>query len=754
MTSVVAAVGDVSRRGWRRTAEGALGLLAVAYVVVNLVQGEAFSPLVDGGLLLAVSSGAMVLTASRAVMVRDGEHLAWAMLAVAVGTVFVGNLVWVARYAPLEDPPFPSLADLCWLGFYPAAFAGVGLLLHARVPARSWLLWLDGAIAGFVAAAALTALAFDSVAQGRPPGLFGSIVHFGFPGADVALVALLVGACSLSGWRPDRTLVLLGGALGLFALADVAFLVGEANGVPVPGAVAEVLWTSSLVVIALAAGRPVPARSELPCDRWITVIAPSAFAVIALGVLVVGQTRSIGRLTVLFATATVLVGMVRLAGTLRDVRLLATSRPEARTDDLTGLANRRLFFEHAQAVLQRAPAGRPVGLLLVDLDRFKEVNDSLGHHVGDELLRLAGPRMRAAVREGDLAARVGGDEFAVLLDGAGEAAAAAAARRLQDALTDPFDLEGVPVRIGASIGIALAPDHGRDLATLFKKAEVAMYEAKRTGGGHQVYAADRDHHSRDRLRTIAELRQSIEEGRLVVHYQPKADARTSQVVGVEALVRWDHPEHGLLPPGEFLALAEEAGLMSALTTVVLDTALDDVMVWRDKGLELPVAVNLSTANLLDVGFAAQVVTALHDHRLPPRLLMFEITENTILADPARARDTVTQLRQLGVRISLDDYGTGYSSVAYLRQLPLDELKLDRSFIDELDRDPTVVSFVASARVLAQALGLRLVAEGVESRMTWDRVQRIGCDIVQGFVVSRPVPAEALYRFVTGGSEPG
>jgi EAL domain-containing protein (putative c-di-GMP-specific phosphodiesterase class I) len=295
--------------------------------------------------------------------------------------------------------------------------------------------------------------------------------------------------------------------------------------------------------------------------------------------------------------------------------------------------------------------------------------------------------------------------------------------------------------------VAIFPQHGRDASALLQRADVAMYQAKTAGGGHEVYMAERDPHSRQRLKSIEELRRGIDDGRMVVHYQPKIDARTEQVCGVEALVRWQHPERGLIYPVDFLPLAEECGLMRELTAAVLDRALSDCVGWLDRGARLPVAVNLSVTNLVDESFAALVEQALSSYNFDPRLLMFEITENLILADPERARTTLVALRGLGVRISLDDYGTGYSSLAYLRQLPLDELKLDRSFVAALDHDSTAWTFVATARQLANALGLQLVAEGVESASTWSTVVEAGCDIGQGYFFTRPLDAESIIPYV-------
>ena len=425
-------------------------------------------------------------------------------------------------------------------------------------------------------------------------------------------------------------------------------------------------------------------------------------------------------------------------------------RRQATTDYLTGLPNRRALHTHANARLGVPPVGakqQHVALLLLDLDRFKEVNDSLGHHVGDQLLVQVGARLSEHLRAGDLLVRLGGDEFAILLGGTGHREAAAVADKLCQALAEPFALEHIAVRTSGSIGIALYPDDGPDLNTLLRKADLAMYQAKASGEGHHVYRGEDDTDFATRLQRVDELRTALTQDKLVVYYQPKIDLRTGEVRHVEALVRWEHPTRGLLYPDAFLDLVEEAGLMRGLTRVVLEIALDQAVVWHADGRLLTIAVNLSASCLVDTDLPDEIIAMLADRDLPQGALQLEITEEFLMTDRDRARNVLTRLRSHGIQISIDDFGTGYSSLSYLRDLPIDELKLDRSFIFPMADDARAAALVASTIALAHSLDLRMVAEGVENDVTYNELKRLGCDQAQGYYMSRPVPAAALEHWL-------
>jgi diguanylate cyclase (GGDEF)-like protein len=425
------------------------------------------------------------------------------------------------------------------------------------------------------------------------------------------------------------------------------------------------------------------------------------------------------------------------------------SEHQALHDALTGLPNRKLFYDRAQqAVTAASRSGKHAAVMLMDLDRFKEINDTLGHHSGDLLLREIGPRLQAALRDNDTVARLGGDEFAVLLPSVpGIEAAVAVAQKIRGALSEAYSLDGLTVEAEASIGVALSPDHGADAPTLLQRADVAMYVAKRSATGVEVYASHHDRNSRRRLTLIGDLRRAIANGELLVRYQPIIDMRTRDVSAVEALLRWHHPVHGVVAPDEFVRLAEDTGLMQPLTAFVLKTALRQRHMWRQAGYDFPVSVNLSMRNLHDVGLPDEIERLLQGWRLPADALELEITESSIMADPPRAMEVIARLYRMGLGLVIDDFGTGYSSLAHLKQLPVRAIKIDRSFVIDMDVDDNDATIVRSAIDLAKNLGLSVVAEGVESEATWARLSALGCDHAQGNHLSRPLPPDELEEWL-------
>jgi len=418
-------------------------------------------------------------------------------------------------------------------------------------------------------------------------------------------------------------------------------------------------------------------------------------------------------------------------------------------DALTGLPNRVLLQDRLQeGILQSRRAGGSLALLLLDLNGFKEVNDTFGHSYGDRLLVAIGPRLQGAVRESDTVARLGGDEFAVImLDAGGVPGASLTAARILAALEQPFAVEDQPLEIGASIGIALYPDHGEDAETLLRHADTAMYVAKRSGDGFAVFGSDGDGALPNRVTLTSHLRHGIEDDELVLEYQPKVDLITRQLRGVEALVRWKRPGAGVLPPDRFIPLAEQTGLIRPLTRWVLNTALAQCRAWREGGLDVNVAVNLSMRNLQDAGLPALIDELLDRWQVPAEMLKLEVTESVIMANPTRALEVATLLRERGVALHLDDFGTGYSSLSQIKRLPLRELKIDRSFVLHLAADEDDAAIVRSTIDLGHNLGLVVVAEGVENRETWDLLREAGCDVAQGYFVSHPLSGKRLEEWL-------
>ena len=442
-----------------------------------------------------------------------------------------------------------------------------------------------------------------------------------------------------------------------------------------------------------------------------------------------------------------------VAGASTRLRRQATENEHlALHDPLTDLPNRSLFHDRAQqAILAARRDGTGVALMILDLDRFKEVNDTLGHHNGDLLLQEIGTRLRGGLRESDSVARLGGDEFGLLLPHvADDEEALLLGERVRAVLREPFTLERVTLDLEASVGVALFPEHGEDVDTLLQRADVAMYLAKEGRSGCELYAADRDEYSPHRLALAAELRRALDEDELVLHYQPKADLTDGRIVAVEALVRWQHPEHGLLPPDQFVPLAEATGLIRELTLRVLDEALHQQRLWRDSGIDVRVAVNLSARDLYDLTLPATTAQLLAKHGVPATALELEITESVIVADPMRARTILNRLSEMGVVLAVDDYGTGYSSLGYLKRLPIDEMKIDRSFVMQMADDRNDAAIVRSTVELGRNLGLKVVAEGVETAAAWAHLKALGCDFAQGYYLSKPIPAEEVAALIAAG----
>ena len=508
---------------------------------------------------------------------------------------------------------------------------------------------------------------------------------------------------------------------------------------------------SEFVLIALAAWRPEPAKRQARTPGWIAFVVPSLGGAFGLGLLTYGSLNRLPKVTAILAAACVLAGLARTALTFRDVRALGTARREARTDDLTGLANRRYFYARLADALEPPSAERRLAVMLIDLDRFKQINDSLGHHVGDTLIQLVGQRLTGALRSVDLLARLGGDEFGIIVAGADRESAAATAKRLRDALQAPFILDALTLHLDASFGVALVPEHGDNLNQLLQRADLAMYQAKANGSGLEIYSHERDGHESDRLVTTEELRTALYSDQLVLHYQPKLTVATGKIDGVEALVRWQHPQRGLLYPDQFLSLAEAAGLMPALTTVVLDQALRQCAAWRADGIELSVGVNLSASDLLDTELPSLIRSLLKNLDLPASVLHLEITETVLLSDTDAIIPVLERLNEDGLRVAIDDYGTGYSSLAYLAKLPVHDLKLDQSFIKSMDGEKVgarrAAAIVTSTIALAQGLGLGFIAEGVETASSLAQLTALGCETIQGYYLSRPLPAAQLIAWL-------
>ena len=423
---------------------------------------------------------------------------------------------------------------------------------------------------------------------------------------------------------------------------------------------------------------------------------------------------------------------------------------QALHDSLTGLPNRVLFqLKLAEAIEEASAAHGGLAVMLMDLDHFKEVNDTLGHHFGDMLLTEIGPRLATVLRPGDMMARLGGDEFGVLLPNLpDESVAIRIAERLAEELERPITVEGLALDVSGSIGIALYPEHSHNGETLLRRADVSMYAAKEAGGGFEVYHRDLDRDSPARLALISHVRPALERGEFVLFYQPKVRLSDGRVAGAEALIRWQHPELGLVPPDEFIPLVEKTVLLRPLTAFVLEESMRQWREWADRGVRLQLAVNLSVRSLLDNHLPDQVAEILARYEVPPAFLKLELTESFLMADSGRSTGVLDALSDVGVNLSIDDFGTGYSSLSHLKRLPIQEIKIDRSFVMNMMADANDSMIVRATVELGKNLGLQVVAEGVEDRETWDMLASFGCDEAQGYFFSRPIPSDEFWRWLS------
>jgi diguanylate cyclase (GGDEF)-like protein len=458
--------------------------------------------------------------------------------------------------------------------------------------------------------------------------------------------------------------------------------------------------------------------------------------------------RALVATTIAFAACLCLLMLcsaVLLSYQRRVERQADSHRHDSLHDALTGLPNRTLLADRTAAAMRAAPQhGKPVGMLLIDLNGFKQVNDSLGHRYGDLLLQQVASRLRIAVRDGDTVARIGGDEFAVLLpqissvEGATEIA-----RRVLAALRQPVGLDDHTLEISGSIGVAICSTQCDSTEQLLQHADVAMYAAKRGQLGVQVYSQEQSAEYPQQLTLPAELRRALDVDALTVHYQPQVNIGTGQICGVEALARWHHPVYGVIGPAEFIPVAEDGGLIDQLTLRILTQALDQCRQWRHDGVQLPIAVNLSARCLTDSGLVDTVAALLRENEIPPGMLTLEITESSAIDHQEHTIGLLLALRRLGVRLSLDDFGTGYASMIQLQHLPVDELKIDRCFVSRLTSEPTSRAIVRAILELARDLDLDVVAEGVEDQRTRDELHGLGCHLAQGYLFSEPLPAAEL-----------
>ena len=729
------------------TAYWVAAALLVAYLISLIVRPDGSQwTWLDGWAVVIWEFIVCGMAIARGITHRHGRLVAFA-LGFSILSWAVGDLALTIESLGGVTPPTPSVADAFYLAFYPLAYAGIVMFMRGQVRRLSTPNWLDGIVAGLGAAAVCSAFAFHTIVHATGGDALATATNLAYPIGDVLLLGLTVGGTAILSGRRKAPWILLATGIGVNVVGDTFAVFRSTSWVSTTSQ--AIAWPIAILLISMALWvRPRP-PDPLVEQKAAGFFLPNLAAAAALAILFIGSLRRLSPVTVALATAALATVGLRLVLSVRGMRNLSQERHrQAVTDELTGLGNRRHLFRVLDAFFSDCQEAdtpdRPLSFLFVDLNNFKEINDSFGHPAGDALLRQLGERLKSALRTSDLLVRIGGDEFAVaLIDGDADYAVAVA-ERLTDSLNEPFALDVVTTRISASIGIAMAPIDATDSAGLVWCADVAMYRAKLGTTPYALYAPDLDQGG-NRLQLVEELRVAIDEGQLVLHYQPQLDLRSGEILAVEALLRWDHPQLGLVPPLKFLPLAEEAGLMRPITALVLEQALAQCSTWRHSGRYLAVSVNISATNLLDDGFAELVRRLLEKYRLPADSLVLELTETSIISEFERSRLVIEELRSLGLVVSIDDFGAGFTSLAYLSNLAVGELKLDRTFIASLATRQSGRDFelVRSTIDLGHALGLRVVAEGIEDRETLDLLSAIGCDLAQGYYISRPKAARDL-----------
>jgi len=737
---------------WVSAAYAVLGLVLTAYVVSLVLRGADDRSLVlDGWLVATFELLAAGLCLLRAFVQRRG----WVIpLIFGCGVLAwtTGDFTQTAESLGYASPTTPSLADAFYLSFYPLTYVALVLTIRKGVSRLVPASWLDGLVAGLGAAAVCASFPFSGLLNAGGGSPVQLATNLAYPVGDLLLLALVVGGTAIYARRLNPAWLLLAGACAMNAVGDTfnLFHAYEQGPSQLSAVFDGMAWPTALLLISISVWIRPGRRDLMKVQRAPGFLLPGLGACAGLVILFVGTMQRVGLLALSLATATLVFVGVRLILSARSLRSLNEERRrQSLTDELTGLANRRHLFHvldtfYADHAEQRS-RDRQLGFLFVDLDHFKQINDSFGHSAGDDVLKQLGPRLAGSLRNSDVLFRVGGDEFGVVLTETDPQHAAGVAQRLTARLEEPFVIGGVTVSISASIGIAFAPADAGDTADLLRCADLAMYRAKLSPATtFEIYREDIDA-AGNRLRLVEELRSAVEEGKFVLYYQPQVDLRSGEISAVEALLRWPHPRLGLVPPLEFLPLAEEFSLMQPLTAWVLENALAQCAAWRAGGSTFAVSVNVSASNLVDDRFIEVVAGLLARHKLPLSALVLAITETTIIDDFERSKLVIAQLQKRGIDVSIDDFGAGFTSLAYLGSLAVHELKLDRTFIAALAgaREGRDLELVRATVDLGHALGLRVVAEGIEDSATLDVLTGLGCDLGQGYFLAKPTPAENM-----------
>lgn len=743
--------GSESRSPRVAVAERVVGRLSWVWLIVGLAANQLAQSAThetSQAILLATLSiffPMLLLRLALAVRLYPGRRTGLLLLLAAVFTWSLGSMTVNAESAATRAH-FPAPGEWLFLASY-VGMAGYLMLDVDRRQLRPTRGWLDiavicGATSCLASLLLVTPIRLASGQEGGP-----LLLALMYPLADLVLMLAVLGQVLLHARSDRRKSVMLGVAFTLLAAADSGFTLQASARTYDFANASNALWGGAFALLVAAACRPPQAvMRSVPKAAGTTVLLSAG--TVAAAVLMIRPDETLAYYTLPPALLTMVAVAWRMGLALKDANRATEAFALSRTDDLTKLPNRRAVRVRLEAGLA---AREPLALMMLDLDGFKEINDALGHHVGDTVLRLVAVRMREAVQQHDLVARLGGDEFAIILGTDDEIELMEVARQVLRDLGQPIAVDGIEVCPSGSIGITIAQVDDVDGGDMLRRADVAMYQAKSSSMGAALYDAELDEFSRSRLQLAEDLRKGIADDQIEVWYQPQLDVATMRISGLEALVRWRHPVEGVLSPVSFLPVARRAGLMGVLSETVARQAVREHVALVGSGLDLRVAINCAPTELLGQAFLPHLYAAVEASDAPVDGLVLEVTEDSFLADPQRTREVLQDLRNHGIQVSIDDYGTGFSSLTYLRNLPVQELKIDRSLVAHVATDTRSRMIVASTIQLAHALDMRIVAEGVENAADLQALVEMGIDTVQGYHLARPMPAAEIEGWVRGWS---
>ncbi|HEY6748140.1 MAG TPA: EAL domain-containing protein [Mycobacteriales bacterium] len=734
-----------------RAGRWVVGGLAAAYAASTLLPSDSKPDWVDTWFYGVVIMGVTLAGLARPLLVRK-ERLPWLLLSVATIAWAVGDVYWALAFSDADEIPIPSPADAGYVGLYPLAYVGLVLLARSvlhRVPAS---VLLDGLVTSLAVGALFSAFTIEQVISGVDGSAAEVLTNLSYPVGDLVLIVVAVATLAMVRWRAEPVWWLLVAGFALFAVADTAYLLGS-NTWYDDGSWVDGLWMIGIALVPLAGSlrrRPEPAV----IGGFAALLVPILFSLAALVVLVVSAFADLHPVTVVLAAACLLAAGGRTALTFEQTRALARSQTEAKTDELTTVGNRRVLDDQLPALAAGAAAGRPVLVTIVSIRHLSEINETLGYEYGDGLLGALGGRLREQVGDRAVPARLGGAEIALLQPFDGHLARAEqSVRDLLAAVAAPVRVAGVEVEIELSAGIAAGPMHATDSRGLLRCAGDALRRAKATESEVEVYDPAQDIGRDFGPRLLPELIGALETQRIVAWYQPKVDLGRGAAVDLEAQLRWVHPEHGVLDATALRPLAARAGLTRRLTRVLLTEAVRRCAWWQANGVQLGVSADLTTADVLDSRLPYELARLVSEAGVPPAAIQLELAEDLLLVDPGRTRRALTQFRTLGVRLALDHYGRSAPSLTRLRTMPVQELKLDRSFVASVLQDGPDEAVVRSTVSLARSLGIRTVADGVDTADLLRRVRDHGVRAVQGAAVGEPMSPAALADWIgTGWAE--